>query len=74
MWIVVNIGCLECGVSSNIVGVFRDEAQARAVADKCDDVFGWREGGQNAFNVFPIPEPEVLSEEYRDGLAEKVSG
>jgi hypothetical protein len=27
-WIVVNIGCIECGVSSNIVGVFTDKERA----------------------------------------------
>ena len=27
-YIVVNIGCIECGVSSNIVGVFYDDIKA----------------------------------------------
>jgi uncharacterized protein (UPF0212 family) len=28
MWIVMNTGCLECGVSSKVVGVFADKALA----------------------------------------------
>jgi hypothetical protein len=65
MWIVVNIGCIECGVSSNIVGVFDDKARAEAVADKCRDEFEWRESGQNDFEVFPMPPVNVIHEEYQ---------
>lgn len=46
MWIVVNIGCIECGVSSNIVGVFDNEERANAIAEEFDAKFDWREGGQ----------------------------
>jgi len=43
-YVVINIGCIECGVSSNIVGVFDNEEKANLVAKKCDDKFSWREG------------------------------
>lgn len=65
-WIVVNIGCIECGVSSNIVGVFTDEKHANAVAEACGKKYGWREGGQNAFEVFPMPTDNFVHPEYRD--------
>jgi len=68
MWIVVNIGCIECGVSSNIVGVFSSKEKAQEIADKCDGEFSWREGGQNSFEVFEMPEPETIAEEYREKL------
>lgn len=64
MWIVVNIGCIECGVSSNVVGVFSDEARATAIAEQFDKKYGWREGGQNSFEVFPMPEVDVMNAEY----------
>lgn len=73
MWIVVNIGCIECGVSSNIVGMFPSEAEAKAIAEKCDDVFKWREGGHNSFEVFPMPEHGVIAEKYRRGLSAKAA-
>jgi hypothetical protein len=63
-WIVVNIGCIECGVSSNIVGVFSDEAEANAIAERLGDAYSWREGGQNSFEVFPMPPVNVVAEEY----------
>ena len=65
MYIVVNIGCIECGVSSNIVGVFSDENNAKAIAEQCEKDFYWREGGQNAFEVFALPEPELINDEYK---------
>ena len=69
MFIVVNIGCIECGVSSNIVGVFTTEDEARAIAERCDKDFGWREGGQNRFEVFPLPAPGVIADEYKPAVA-----
>ena len=33
-WIVVNIGCIECGVSSNIVGVFTSKDAAADVRER----------------------------------------
>jgi len=64
MWVVVNIGCIECGVSSNIVGMFSDFVKAEQVAKQCDADFNWREGGQNHFEVFELPQPETIHPEY----------
>ena len=65
-WIVVNIGCIECGVSSNIVGVFDNEEKASEIAKEYDEKFSWREGGQNSFEVFEMPELNVVNPEYLD--------
>ena len=64
-YIVVNIGCIECGVSSNIVGVFDDKEKADAVAAICAAKYNWREGGQNSFEVFEMPELNVVNSEYQ---------
>jgi hypothetical protein len=64
MWIVVNIGCIECGVSSNIVGVFTDEALAQEISQGLEESHGWREGGQNRFEVFPMPPLNEIAAEY----------
>jgi len=68
MWIVINIGCIECGVSSNIVGAFSSKEKAEEIASNCDSEFSWRGGGQNIFEVFEMPEPETIAEEYREKL------
>jgi hypothetical protein len=49
MWIVINIGCIECGVSSNVVGVFDSKEVAARIAEECGERMSWREGGQNAY-------------------------
>jgi hypothetical protein len=66
-WIVVNIGCIECGVSSGIVGVFTDKAQADAIAESLDGSHSWRDGGQNEFEVFPMPPLNEIAAEYAEG-------
>jgi hypothetical protein len=70
MFIVVNIGCIECGVSSNIVGVFTDENEAQRIAAGLDATMSWREGGQNSFEVFPMPAKlDTVADEYAEKLA-----
>lgn len=61
---MINIGCIECGVSSNIVGVFADKKRADDIATACSKNYSWREGGQNNFEVFELPEPEIINPEY----------
>lgn len=68
MFIVINIGCIECGVTSNIVGVFTDRAEAETIAEACEKEYAWREGGQNRFEVFTIPEVGVIHPEYANVL------
>mgnify|MGYP001222953985 CR=1 FL=1 len=63
-FILVNIGCLECGVSSNIVGVFTNEERAKEELSRCAAEFHWREGGQNAFEIFPMPVLDEVHPEY----------
>lgn len=65
-WVVVNIGCIECGVSSNIVGIFASQDRADAVVEMLSKKCGWREGGQNAFQAFPMPPLNEIAEEYRE--------
>lgn len=64
MWILVNIGCIECGVSTKIVGVYRDKKQADDLAEELNDTNSWREGGQNSYEVFAMPEPDTTDPEY----------
>jgi hypothetical protein len=63
-FIVVNIGCIECGISSQIVGVFNSEEKAEEIAKQCDEKYSWREGGQNSFEVFPMPNTGIVNNEY----------
>lgn len=66
-WLVFNIGCIECGVSSNVVGTYASEEEARHVAAICDAALDWRGGGQNAFEVFDLSAPQAA--EYAEAIA-----
>jgi len=70
LWIVVNVGCIECGVSTNIVGVFTEEARAETIAEKLNQDNSWREAGQNSYEVFAMPEPNEIAAEYREFFGE----
>lgn len=63
-WLLINIGCIECGVSSNVVGVFDSKVMADNLAAQLEKTHGWREGGQNVFEVFPLPAPNTVHPDY----------
>ena len=68
---VFNIGCIECGVSSGVVAIYGDESVANGLAHKLNGVAGWREGGQNSYEVFELPDMDVIAEEYKEYLEEE---
>lgn len=65
-FIVVNVGCIECGVPSNIVGLYATEEEAEAVAKVCGEKLSWRHGGQNSFEVFDLSVAQ--DKEYSEAL------
>ncbi|MEG1038669.1 MAG: hypothetical protein RSE94_01995 [Pseudomonas sp.] len=65
-FLLMNIGCIECGVSSNVVGVYASKELADKAAELCGEHLHWREGGQNSFEVFDLR--EVQAGEYREVL------
>ena len=64
MYLVVNIGCIECGVSSEIVGLFKEKEKAERIVKECDKHYDWRESGQNSFEVFLLPKSEIIHTDY----------
>lgn len=66
-WMVLNVGCIECGVSSDVVGFYATKEEADRVAKTCEDHLHWRQGGQNAFEVFDLRAPQA--QEYTDVIA-----
>lgn len=64
-YLVMNIGCIECGVSSAVVGVFSHKVEACAVAKRLSQSHNWRQGGENEFVVFELPrEINTVAGEY----------
>ena len=60
-WLAMDIGCLECGEPSGVVGVFATEeeatlaCEAAAAHHKAD----WH--GEHCFDVFDLDDPSSLS-------------
>jgi hypothetical protein len=61
---VFNIGCIECGVSSGLVGVYASFDEAQKVAERLRKTHEWREGGQNDYRVFQLSDVGVTASEY----------
>lgn len=70
MWLVFNVGCIECGVSSNVVGIFVHRGKADKIAKTLNEKHAWREGGQNSYEVFELNRVGDIAEEYLDVLGE----
>jgi hypothetical protein len=70
-YLVFNIGCLECGVPSGVVGIYETSGEACVKAAKLDEVAEWRNGGQNRYEVYPIEDGFWENEEYREELSKK---
>ncbi len=67
-WMVFNIGCIECGVSSNIVGIYPTKEQADIIASKLNEKGEWRRRGQNYYEVYSLSEDFFENEEYTEIL------
>lgn len=63
-YLLFNIGCIECGVTSDVVGVFESRELAEGYAQTLCRHADWRRGGQNDYEVFELPEPNVVNPEY----------
>lgn len=54
-YIVIDIGCHECGVNSEFYAVCDSEGEAEEKVDECDKKTGrWRDGGQTYAQYFEI--------------------
>lgn len=61
IFVVIDIGCYECGVGHEVIGAYTTEAEAESVALKRDkDTDGWRDGGSTSASVFRIDLPQEV--------------
>lgn len=63
-WILMNIGCIECGISSQIIGVFSDQKEAQKLASILKDKGYWEKGGKNHYEVFSLDSGFWVKGEY----------
>lgn len=64
LWAVVDVGCIECGEATTVVGVYDSVASAEAARDEYaaklgyrrDNSGSWDTGGSFRLDVLPIGE------------------
>ena len=62
VWVVIDVGCIECGVESEPVGIFATEAEAIAAQEEREKATGgWRDGGQTICDVYAMRLPATVS-------------
>ena len=58
IWVVIDEGCQECGVGSELVGSYRTAAEADTASALRDEVTkNWRDGGSTVTNVYEVGIP-----------------
>ena len=65
-YLLMCIGCLECGVDSAIAGIFTDKEEAETIATRLAKKHRWRQKGENSFEVFELPDALGLVGEFRE--------
>jgi len=57
-WLAFDIGCIECGESSNVIGIYASREGAQAAADAAEkaQLEDWH--GQHSMEVFDLAEPD----------------
>ena len=66
IWLVFDVGCIECGESSDVVGLFDSEDAANAVADRLNETMSFT-SGQHSYEVFRLDHSlnAIREEKYR---------
>lgn len=62
LYVAVDIGCIECGEMSNVLGVFDSKDRAEQVAEEHSFRQSEHWQGQHSFEVFEVP---AVNEEVR---------
>lgn len=58
IYVVIDVGCHECGVESLPIGAFTDFDAAHAAAKaRNEESKNWRDGGQTIAQVFAVSAP-----------------
>ena len=66
MWLVFEVGCIECGADSGAVGLYDTEEEANVVTATLNTKLHWRCGGDNYFEAYDLSKPQA--EVYANAL------
>ena len=63
-YVVVDVGCLECGEESSVLGIFTDRKKAEEIMKKCKEYQSEHWMGQHYFFIEEIKEENKLVNDY----------
>lgn len=70
-YVVVDIGCIECGEPSSVLGIFTDKEKAIEISKKCEEYQEKNWIGQHYFEIYEVDkENELIDKYYIKGLKE----
>ena len=58
-YVVVDIGCIECGEQSRVPGIFTNKKEAEKVAKKYEEIQSNNWCGQHCFEIFEVKEENI---------------
>lgn len=68
-YVLVDIGCIECGEPSSVLGIYTDLTKAKEILKKCEEYQNEHWHGQHSFEIFEVnKENELIDEYYIKGL------
>lgn len=67
-YLLFDVGCIECGEGSDIVGVFTAKEVAEDYAKKLNKDHSFT-GGQHSYEIFELPDDNVMNKDYKQMLA-----
>ena len=71
-YVVVDIGCIECGETSSVLGIFTDKEKAIEISKKCEEYQEKNWHGQHDFEIYEVDkENELIDKYYIKGLKEE---
>ena len=63
-YVVVDVGCIECGEESAVLGIFTDKKKAEEIMKKCEEYQSAHWMGQHYFFIEEIKEENELANDY----------
>ena len=71
-YVVVDIGCIECGEPSSVLGIFTDIEKAKDIMKRCEEYQDKNWTGQHYFEIYEVSkENELINKYYIKGLKEE---
>ena len=58
-YVVVDIGCIECGEGSAVLGIFENKEKAQKISKKYEEIQSNNWTGQHYFEIFEVKEENV---------------